>query len=788
MFDANQYLEKIREMEHGTGRLDALADAIREADNASAHSWRIYFRYQFIQESVFHDDCFKAIIRFPELLQIYDEHPELQDEYEEDMMIAFKWILENSFDFYQISKAEIEKYFEEFKKRCQKCDVSLRVYHMKRTKYLLKVNMEEAQKEYKLFHRIPRDRFCDCLACEMNFDMYVSLKLDDEKQALEIAQPILKGERRCAEIPHCTYGHLCDYYLYHDNLDEASYYGNLCERYTDGKPEFLGQTGTLLELYSATDISHGWKLFKQTVADFVSCKNPSMRLEYARGAYRLMKVMVKLEEITNGDGYTQSKAVMVLPIKPTDKGIAFSELQDYFYNITKEQSELLDKRNESTYYMDILNKKFPEIDFEEAQAEAENPDTEKPAKKTTHGLIAKSPSMIAVVLKEHCTPSLFDLEKRIRENVPEDYKLMTALEEDETLFISLEHHGKLVELQMKMLVTDENYKIEARPVAFLERETFEKMLESPVKYVARFEIDGEPIFFYHQIMKIFSVLFPEMVGIIDLVTQHAYPENWVRFAGEYPEAIAPSDLFGLYLAGDSEQDTVWMTTLGMNCLGMRELEMYGSDTKNYTTFADMLDEIASQCVDRNMIADMGEPIAECACGEEKYSFTWSNTSVNEDSSQNLDNNLSGVILLMTDEGNILPPEFEYFADPDQIDYPRNRKNFHKRIDLAKKTFDTMKKALEEKPFDEASVRIAIELDEDTAEEYDYSIELLWADIDRVENGKVFAKFAETAETLPDIHEGDEIEVTPDNLTGWIVHFEDLEQSVTETLAYLLWKE
>ena len=423
MFDAIQYLEKIREMEHGSARLDAIADAIREADDASAHNWRIYFRYQFIQESIFHDDCFKAIIRFPELLQIYDEHPELQDEYEDDMMIAFKWVLENSFDFYQISKAEIEKYFEEFKKRCQKCDTSLRVYHMKRTKYLLKVNMEEAQREYKLFHRSPRnnDRFSDCLACEMNFDMYVALELDDEKQALEIAQPILRGERRCAEIPHCTYAHLCDYYLYHDNLDEAKYYGTLCERYIQGKPEFLGQTGTLLELYSVTDIGHGWKLFKQTVADFVSCKNPSMRLEYARGAYRLMKVMTIIEEKTGGDGYTQSKAVMVLPIKPTDKGIAFSELQDYFYNITKEQSELLDKRNESTYYMDILNTEFPELNLEEE--ENQNPDSEKTVKKTTHGLISRTPSMIAVVLKDGCTPSLSDLETRIRDNVPENYKL-----------------------------------------------------------------------------------------------------------------------------------------------------------------------------------------------------------------------------------------------------------------------------------------------------------------------------------------------------------------------------
>ena len=364
---------------------------------------------------------------------------------------------------------------------------------------------------------------------------------------------------------------------------------------------------------------------------------------------------------------------------------------------------------------------------------------------------------------------------------------MSAVAEEDDLFISLEHDKKLIDIQL--VITDKLNEIEARPVASLETETFEKMIDAPLKYIARFSIDGEPMYFYHQIMKVFSVLFPEMVGIIDLMTQHAYPENWVRFAGAYPEAVTPSDLYGLYLAGDSEKDTVWMTTIGMQCLGMRELEIYGSNTKNYGIFADILDEIASQCVERNMMADAGEPIAECAYGEQKYSFTWANESVIEgESSAQLDNNIGGVLLLMTDEGNILPPKFEYFSDPDKIDYPRGRKAFYRRIDLAKATFDTMKEAIGNKPFTDAGVRLEIELDEDTAEEYDYSIELLWADIDRVENGKLIAKIAETSEALPNLHEGDEIEVTPDNLSGWIIHFEGMEQAVTESTAYLLWKE
>ncbi len=65
---------------------------------------------------------------------------------------------------------------------------------------------------------------------------------------------------------------------------------------------------------------------------------------------------------------------------------------------------------------------------------------------------------------------------------------------------------------------------------------------------------------------------------------------------------------------------------------------------------------------------------------------------------------------------------------------------------------------------------------------------MWADIDRVENGKVFAKFVDTSEAVPHIKEGDEIEVTPENITAWFIYLEDMERTVTETLSYLLWKE
>ena len=157
MFSADVHIRTIGEAPHGTERLNAIAEAIREADEAGAHSWRFHFRFQNIQESIFYDDAFKAILCFPELLKIYDDHPELEDEYADDMLLAFKWIIENAWDFHQVSREQIERNFEEYKRRCEYYGVSLRVYHMKKCNYLRMVDLEACKREYEAFKACKRD-------------------------------------------------------------------------------------------------------------------------------------------------------------------------------------------------------------------------------------------------------------------------------------------------------------------------------------------------------------------------------------------------------------------------------------------------------------------------------------------------------------------------------------------------------------------------------------------------------------------------------------------------------
>ena len=768
MFSAERYIREIHELEHGKARLDAMNAAITEADNENAHEWRIYFRYEYVEESIFHDDNYKAIIRFPELLAIFDEHPELEDDYYNDILQAYKWVLENMSDYYQISREEIERYYADYEKRCKKYGYSLRVSHLKKASFYKPIDRALATAEFEAYKRTPRDATSDCKACETNQEMKFQLYLGNEEEALRIAQPLFSGELRCGEVPHVTYGGLTNHYLYKGDLREAAYYGARCERLIGNEPVFLNYMAILLELYSCINPGHGWRLFKQSIENFINCRNPINRLYYATGAYRLMAVIVELSENPE-DRYTQSALVKLLPVPSEEKGVSLEKLRDYFYDIAKEQAGLLDKRNGTSYYTDRLHTKL---------STPEEADKAMPEKAALHGLIQKRPTMLAISLPEGDLPSATELAERFK--APEGTELVSVSDEEE-LRIMLRRDGILYEGAVIHATVEEP--LRARPVAGLDRETLGRMQSNPHKYILSMELGDEPLADYAMLMQIINVLFPELVCMADLLTQHAYPASWVRFAAKYPDAVTPSDLYGLYLTGSDDSDEIWMSTVGMCTLGMRDLEVIGANHSDYAIFADMLDHIAQQCVERGILPDAGEEIGHAIVKGERQHFTWG--AVEEYAKSGISAEMerdmpAGVLLAMKKDGNVLPPAADLITD-EEIQYPSSNAGFYRRLRLAKTAFPLFAEAVA-KPLDWAAARVEFELDEDTADEFGYGIELLWAEVSRVENGKVYAKVAETSEALPDLKEGDEIELTADNVVAWSVQPKGWESSVSETYA------
>ena len=754
MFNPQQRIHEIKTMEHGPSRLEATAQAIKEADDENQHYWRLYFRYEYIKESTIHGDNFKGLLCFSEYLRIFDEHPELEDDMYQDMMWAFKWVIGNMDDYYQISLEEVKNYFEEFKKRSQKYGFSLRTYYMQQVNFWLNIKPELADVAYANFQHYPRSRNSDCEACEMHFKMKVLLAKNDETQALEIAKPILAHEKRCAEIPHVTYARLAGYYFMQQNFAEAIYYANLCEKLISGKPEFLAETGQLLEIYSRTDTSQGWKLLKYSLENFMKCLNPAMKMKFARGAWRLMQsVSQELE-------FVHSPLLGVLPVAPSGDGWKTQEISDFFYEIAHDISQKLDNRNQVEYYQKLLQQELPEYNEEKAFQESV---------KSVHGLVRKNQTTIAVFLKEKLTRDI--LEQRIKkiENIiscsRDEYGCYAAIQTEENpLDIMLD-----ADISAPPLDRDS--------IQGMEQEEIQELFASPCCCVLSSELSGHPQKVYHAVMKLISELFPEMTGIVNLNALKAYPAAWVRFVRTYPQAVSAHDLYSVYLSGNQKTGEVFGMTVGLSAFGFRELEFVQANTENFSSFAAFLDRTAAMCIEKNLLPDENQVIIY---GYDKtgkdYAVQWQHPEkvlplLPPDSIANFSREEVPTGILNLHE---LP-------DLAEMEIQNSSENFRRRIQLAEKTLPLFRKALE-KPFSKALVRLNVSL----GESYDFDSEPLWAEVGQ--DGTLL--LLETSETAPEFQEGTaiETEISEETIYDWRIQPAETEDMISPEDAYLLQEE
>ncbi len=756
MFDAQQFIHTIQELDRGAARMEVMANAIEEADREDAHYWRIYFRYEYIKESVFHDDNFKAILMFPTLLRIFDEHPELEDDTYDDIMWAFKLILENVPDYYQISREEIEAYYAEYEKRCQKYGFSLRVYYMKKSQYYLAVDPDAAKEAYQNFRTCKRDASSDCEACEIHYDMTMALEFGDEEEALRIAQPLLDGSKRCGEVPHVSYGVLTKYYLYHGNLHEACYYGKLCERYIGDEPEFLDAAGYLLELYSVVNPSYGWRVFKRHAENFVRSRNPMMRMTFARGAYRL------LQRVADKSEYADSALIASLPLEHTEEGFRTADLLAYFGELAEEQSTLLDRRNGTSYYTDLLRMELPEAD---ASAEADAP-TDSYAE---HGLTERMSAIFMTAAE--MMPSLETLNERLNGQAAESLGLLSHFVEKGILLITLRYEGAVYEAALVM--TDAEQPLQAKPEYGMERACYEQLLTARNKLMLRLDYNDQPLLSLHVAMKLLHTILPEMLGVVDLLAEKAYPAAWAAFTAAYLNAAAPRDLIGLYICGAEDSDEIWMTTRGMSCLGLRELEIAGANRENFGYYADILHYAACQCAGRCMLPDAGEPFAEIILDGTHLDLTWTNAAkeaakLEGSLAQKVEREIPSAMLMVYPDAESTDkhaPILLTQLPAVQPDYPYWHAEFIRQLQLAKETYPLFRGAMAE-PVERAAVRLEFRMSKEMQQKFGYGRELLWAEHIRIENDSLLADVAQTSEALPEIQEGETVTVTEENITAW----------------------
>ena len=587
MFDADSYIAKYQETEHGAARLRAMKEAIQAADEAKCDEWRFLFRERYITESVFESDDVDAMVIFPQMLAVYDASEELQadDDNRHRLMWAFKMILENAHKFTHISLDEIYKLFEEFKRRCELYGYSPRTYY-----YLLEDQAEAEgrllpESEIGRYHNYPEDDLRDCAACEAAHAVRWALLTNQRERAEALSQPIFSGEIRCAEVPENTYEAWIRYDIEKGDYHHARGFAKKLYPMLRRRMDLLDQIGTLLRLYAVIDRHTGAQIFRRELRTYLDCRNHFTKMHFAAGAYKLFAA-IRMEHVS-----------LVLPpdfaLYSPGHGYETAALRDYFYQEAKQYAEAFDKRNGNTFQTDLLERTDPPFDAK--------------AEELMQGEVDQEPSALGAVcakLPDTLTAASAAALIEAGENGRFSVKGAQDLEEKGAIAFQLEDTETEEAYQLVVMVQPVPPLDEFRPASPVPNSLKDEVAKAEGVVVCLTTFDDKPADeALHVQIKLLHMLCPDALTYLDFSRLKVLPANWVRLTAESKVPPLVDYLYTLRLSGDAEHDAIWITTQGLKCLGLRDLEIWDATKENYKRYADLLCFAAERILIRESLCD-----------------------------------------------------------------------------------------------------------------------------------------------------------------------------------------
>lgn len=265
-------------MPDGRQKLALMEEAIRLADQYLTEDEAYEARMDYSSAAMECGCPERQLVSFAWCLAKFEQKPGDYSAY--SLMWHYKWVLNQIWQYPQLSLEVIESVFDDFKEKCVRYGYSLRPYYQQKVYWLLSQgNKEEAARYYKEWRGAPRDGLADCQACEQNLFGEYYFSINANKRGMQAVRPILEGKMHCHVIPDHTYSAVISPLLKLGEYDRAMAIANKAVRELAG-PEVLVEYGVFLEFYAITDIRRAVKLYEKTIDLGLASRNPWNKLNY----------------------------------------------------------------------------------------------------------------------------------------------------------------------------------------------------------------------------------------------------------------------------------------------------------------------------------------------------------------------------------------------------------------------------------------------------------------------------------------------------------------------------
>ncbi|MEV8532317.1 tetratricopeptide repeat protein [Streptomyces sp. NPDC051211] len=244
----------------------------------------------------------KMLVPFARLLAEYDRDPAAFSQWETHSLFwQFKWVATAIANSPEISLESGAGWIAEMERRYRIAGYSERP--VREAELFLAEAMADdarAQRAAEAFMAAKRDAMSDCHACELNTQGWFWSHQGDDTRAVEVWQPVLDGERSCAEEPHRTLANSLLPLLRLGRFDEARAHHLRGYRMARGNESLLRSIGKHIEFCALTgNESRGLEILSEHSAHLRPLADLEARVTFYGGVLVLLR---RLAELGHGDG------------------------------------------------------------------------------------------------------------------------------------------------------------------------------------------------------------------------------------------------------------------------------------------------------------------------------------------------------------------------------------------------------------------------------------------------------------------------------------------------------
>jgi hypothetical protein len=202
-----QLLSESFQLEDGEAQIAVREEAVRLADLNGDLKLQYFAREMFIRACIFGGSSEKALVAFAWLLAQFDNNPGQFDLWA--ILWKYKWINGVICDFPQVPKKRIYEMIDDLEQRALRAGYGLRATTNERYRAeKFWDNKDKAIEYFRKLEELPTDDLSNCPLCEMDERVSFAIYCGNDERALEIAFPILTGDKKCGSVPERTYANL----------------------------------------------------------------------------------------------------------------------------------------------------------------------------------------------------------------------------------------------------------------------------------------------------------------------------------------------------------------------------------------------------------------------------------------------------------------------------------------------------------------------------------------------------------------------------------------------------